>query len=95
MLHTKYQAPEPFSYGEEFLVYFIFEPKTPAAGPFFLPEGHHLHKFEQMIMQCYIPNFKHMTQVLIEKIFEYFLCSSIVSTQEPLGRDHFGPGTTI
>ena len=38
MLHTKFQAPEPSSSGEEdFEVYFIFEPKThphPAAGPF-------------------------------------------------------------
>ena len=30
MLHTKFQAPEPSSSGEEdFDVYFIFEPKTP------------------------------------------------------------------
>ena len=30
MLHTKIQAPEPSSSGEEdFEVYFIFEPKTP------------------------------------------------------------------
>ena len=30
MLHTKFQAPEPSSSGEEdFEVYFIFEPKTP------------------------------------------------------------------
>ena len=29
MLHTKFQAPEPSSSGEEdFEVYFIFEPKT-------------------------------------------------------------------
>ena len=43
MLHTKFQAPEPSSSGEEdFEVYFIFEPKTPpprppAAGPFWTP----------------------------------------------------------
>ena len=36
MLHTKFQAPEPSSSGEEdFEVYFIFEP--PAAGPFWTP----------------------------------------------------------
>ena len=30
MLHTKFQAPEPSSSGEEdFEAYFIFEPKTP------------------------------------------------------------------
>ena len=30
MLHTKFQAPQPSSSGEEdFEVYFIFEPKTP------------------------------------------------------------------
>ena len=30
MLQTKFQAPEPSSSGEEeFLVYFIFEPKSP------------------------------------------------------------------
>ena len=30
MLHTKFQAPEPSSSGEEdFEVYFIFEPKIP------------------------------------------------------------------
>ena len=30
MLHTKFQAPEPSSSGDEDLeVYFIFEPKTP------------------------------------------------------------------
>ena len=45
MLHTKFQAPEPSSSGEEdFEVYFIFEPKTPPpppppppAGPFWTP----------------------------------------------------------
>ena len=29
MLYTKFQAPEPSSSGEDFVVYFIFEPKTP------------------------------------------------------------------
>ena len=41
MLHTKCQAPEPNSAGEDFEVYFNFEPKTPppppAAGPFRTP----------------------------------------------------------
>ena len=38
MLHTKFQAPEQSSSEEEdFEVYFIFEPKTPAAGPFRIP----------------------------------------------------------
>ena len=34
MLHTKFQAPEPSSSGEEdFEVYFIFQPKTPPPPP--------------------------------------------------------------
>ena len=38
MLHSKFQAPEPSSSGEEdFEVYFIFESKTPAAEPFLTP----------------------------------------------------------
>ena len=40
MLHTKFQAPEPSSSGEEdFEVYFIFEPKTtpPPPPPFQTP----------------------------------------------------------
>ena len=35
MLHTKFQAPEPSSSREVFLVHFIFEPKTPPS-----PQGH-------------------------------------------------------
>ena len=40
MLHTKFQAPEPSSSGEEdFEVYFIFEPKTPQPQGHFGPPG--------------------------------------------------------
>ena len=45
MLHTKFQAPEPSSSGEEdFEVYFIFEPKTPLPQGHFEPLGHHSNK---------------------------------------------------
>ena len=45
MLHTKFQAPEPSSSGEEdFEVYFIFEPKTPPPQDHFEFQGHHLNK---------------------------------------------------
>ena len=45
MLHTKFQAPEPSSSGEEdFEVYFIFEPKTPQPQGHFRPQGHHSNK---------------------------------------------------
>ena len=38
MLHTKFQAPEPSSSGEEdFEVYFILNTRTPSAGPFRTP----------------------------------------------------------
>ena len=42
MLHTKFQAPEPSSSGEEdFEVYFIFEPKTHPPQGNLGPKGHH------------------------------------------------------
>ena len=45
MLHTKIQAPEPSSSGEEdFEAYFIFEPKTPPPQGHFRPQGHHSNK---------------------------------------------------
>ena len=45
MLHTKIQAPEPSSSGEEdFEAYFIFEPKTPPPQGHFGPQGHHSNK---------------------------------------------------
>ena len=46
MLHTKFQASEPSSSGEEdFKVYFIFEPKTPPPPQgHFGPQGHHSNK---------------------------------------------------
>ena len=45
MLHTKFQAPEPSSSGEEdFEVYFIFEPKTPRRRAYNGPQGHHSNK---------------------------------------------------
>ena len=44
MLHTKFQAPEPSYSGEDFEVYFIFEPKTPPQQGHFGPQGHHLNK---------------------------------------------------
>ena len=45
MLHTKCQAPEPSSSGEEdFEVYFNFEPKTPPPQGHFEPQGHHSNK---------------------------------------------------
>ena len=41
MLHTKFQAPEPSSSGEEDLeVYFIFDLPPPHFGP----QGHHSNK---------------------------------------------------
>ena len=75
MLHIKFQAPEPSSSGEEdFQIYFIFEPKTPptTGQGHFAPRGLQLNKIgitPQGI--CFIPNFKHLTQVVLKKkIFE-------------------------
>ena len=59
MLHTKFQAPEPSSSGEEdFEVYFIFEPKTPAAGPFWTPGPPFEQTWYRSTRQCYVPNIK-------------------------------------
>ena len=69
MLHTKFQAPEPSSSGEEdFVVYFIFEPKTPAAGPFWTPGPPFEQTWYRSIRQCYIPNIKALGLAVSEKM---------------------------
>ena len=45
MLHSKFQAPEPSSSGEEdFEVYFIIEPRTPRRGAMSNPKGQYSNK---------------------------------------------------
>ena len=70
MLHTKFQAPEPSSSGEEdFEVYFIFEPKTPpAAGPFRTPGPPFEQTWKRSIRQCYIPNIKALDLAVSEEM---------------------------
>ena len=64
MLHTKFQASKPSgSEEEDFLIFFYaflwFEPTTPDQRP-------------SWTRQCYVPNFKHLGQVVLKKkIFEY------------------------
>ena len=41
-------------------------------------------------MQCYIPNFKHLSKVVLKKIFEYF-SMYFYSYLWPLWRSHLGP----
>ena len=50
ILHTKFQAPEPSSSGEEdFLVYFIFEPNTPCRRTILDPRATILKKHLSML----------------------------------------------
>ena len=66
MLHTKFQAPEPSSSGEEdFEVYFIFEPKPPPPQGHFGPQGHHS---KRSIRKCYIPNIKALGLTIAEEM---------------------------
>ena len=73
MIHTKFQAPEPSSSGEEnFEVYFIFEPKTPppprAAEPFRTPGPLFEQTSLKSIRQCYIPNIKALGLAVLEEM---------------------------
>ena len=67
MLHTIFKIPEPRSSGGgDVKVYFIFEPKTSATGPFstprppflFQPHGHHLKKFSRSLQDNATNKFK-------------------------------------
>ena len=56
---------------------FNFEPKTQCNTAFWYPEGHHLSKLKRATKQCSIPNFKHLSQVILRQnfvsIFSYVL----------------------
>ena len=45
MLHSKFQAPEPSSFGEEDFKYISFSFTRPPPQSHFGPYGHHLKKF--------------------------------------------------
>ena len=71
MLHTKFQASKPSGSEEEdfliiFNVFLWLEPRSPGQRPSWTLGP----SFEQTwYRQCYIPNFKHLGQVVLKKIF--------------------------
>ena len=97
MLHTKFQEYKPSgSEGEEFQIFLyvclLLKPTTPVQRPS-LTQG---PSFEQIwykcTRQCYIPNFKHLGQVVLKKkIFQYISVHFYGSNLGPLARDHLGP----
>ena len=94
MLHTKFQVSEPSGSGEDFIifcyVFLWFKHRTPVAEPFLILRP----LFEQTCWttarQCYIPNFKHLSQaVLKKKNFNNFPIRFYGSNRELLGQGHF------
>ena len=77
MLHTKFQASRPSGSEEEiFLIFFYlflwFEPTTPDQRPSWTLAPSFEQTWLRPTRQCYIPNFKHLGQVVLKKkIFEY------------------------
>ena len=71
MLHDQFQAPEPSNSGEkDFYVYFISEPTTLYQRAILDPRA-----TIKTIRQCYMINFKHLSQAILEKkIFTYISC---------------------
>ena len=59
---------------EKIFKYISFlKPKNPATGPFSTPGPPFEQTWQRSTRQCYILNFKHLSQVVLEKkIFEYF-----------------------
>ena len=74
MLHTKFQASKPSgSEEEDFLIFFYaflwFEPMTPDQRPSWTQGPSFEQNWERPTRQCYIPNFKHLGQVVLKKVF--------------------------
>lgn len=90
MLHTKFQTSKPSSSEEEdFKVYFIFEPNTPAAGPVWTLGPPLEQTWQRSIWQCFIPNMKDLWPLVSDKkILEGFpyvcLCKTSVTQGEAI-----------
>ena len=89
MLHIKFQTYEHSgSAKEEFLIFLYVFPSAGHLGPRDLC----LNKLGKApvgtCMQCYIPNFKHVSKVVLKKIFEYFSMYFYSSNLRPLWQDH-------
>ena len=69
MLHAKFQAPGPSgSEEEDFLIYFYGLNLGPAgAGPSWTLGPSFEHTWQRTTSQCYIPNFKHLSQAVLEE----------------------------
>ena len=96
MLHTKFPASKPSNSEEEdFLIFSMYfyglNLGPPAAGP----SSNLGPSFEQTWYrctgQCYIPNFKHLGQVVLKKkIFQYISVHFHGLNLGPLARGHLG-----
>ena len=84
MLVTELQASKPNSSEEEdFLIFFYvflwLEPTTPGQKPSWTLGPTFEQNWKRTIRQCYNPNFKHLSQVIMKKKFlNIFLCISMV-----------------
>ena len=97
MLHTKFPASKPSNSEEEdFLIFSMYfyglNLGPPAAGP----SSNLGPSFEQTWLrttrQCCIPNFKHLSQVVLKKkIYKNFYMYFYGSNLGPPARGHLGP----
>ena len=97
MLHIKFQASKPSgSEKEDFLIFFYvflrFEPRIPWQGAILDPGTSFEQNWYRTTRQCFIPNFKHLSQVVLKKkiykkISMYFYGSNLGL----LARGHLGP----
>ena len=95
MLYTKFQASKPSgSEVEDFLIFlmYFYGPGTPWGRAIFEPGPSFEQTWYRTTRQRYIPNFKHLSQVVLKKkIFEYFSMHFYGLNLGPLLRGHLGP----
>ena len=96
MLHTKFQASKPSGSEEEDLKKFLYvflrlKPGTPGQRPSWTLGPSFEQTWYRCTRQCYIPNFKHLGQVVLKKkIFQYISVHYHGSNLGPLARGHLG-----
>ena len=97
MLHTKFQASKPSGFeAEDFSIFFYvflwLKPRTPGQRPSWTLGPSFEQTWYRCTRQCYIPNFKHLSQVVLKKkIFQYISVHFYDSNLGPLVQGHLEP----
>ena len=74
MLHIKFQTSGQSSSAEDFFFIYFYGLNIgpPGAGPSCIQGPSFEQTWLRTTRKCYVPNFKHLSQVVLKKIFEYF-----------------------